>query len=226
MQRRLKRMKTDYRHAPALLGVVAALLTSIAAWAQPAPAASAPAAPRPAAAASSSAQRVPATQPAPTKAWNELSSLEQKALQPLAANWNGIDAAQKRKWQALSKNFHTMPPAEQARLHSRMSEWATLSPKQRTEARLNFAETTKVPADEKLAKWQAYQALSLEERNKLAASAPRPAGAAPAVRPVPPQKLATPVHPKPPDNSASGAATKSRQVDQNTLLPRKPASSP
>ncbi len=150
---------------------------------------------------------------------------EQMALKPLAASWNGIDEAQKRKWLAVSKNFASMPPAEQARLHSRMSEWVALSPKQRTQARLNFAETTKVPKDEKLAKWQAYQALTPEEKNKLAASAaPLATGAAPAVKPVPAQKLATPMNAKPPRGGASGAANGPKQVDRNTLLPRKPAS--
>jgi len=221
-------MNTASLLARALLCTAIAFLTVVPhAWAQPAPApgaASTPGVPLPA---SSSTQRAVAAQPAPAKAWNELTAVEQKALRPLAANWNNIDAAQKRKWLAVSKNFNALSPAEQAKLHSRMSEWVALSPKERSQARLNFAETTKVPPDEKRAKWEAYQALPPEEKSKLAASAtPRPAGGATAVKPVPPQKLATPANAKPPRSGASGAAGTTKQVDQNTLLPRKPASSP
>ena len=52
-----------------------------------------------------------------------------------------------------------MSGAEQAKLHSRMTEWAALSPQQRTQARLNFAETKQLSPDDKKAKWEAYQAL-------------------------------------------------------------------
>lgn len=221
-------MNTASFCARLLLGAVATVSGTVPdAWAQPAPASSAPPAPKTAVAASSPAQRAGSPQPLPTKAWGELSGAEQKALKPLAANWSSIDEAQKRKWLAISKSFNTLSPTEQAKLHSRMSEWVALSPKQRTQARLNFAETTKVPPDEKLAKWEAYQALPPEEKKKLAASAaPRPPGAATAVKPVSPQKLATPVNAKPPRSGASGTANGTKQLDQNTLLPRKPASSP
>lgn len=80
-------------------------------------------------------------------------------------------------------------------MHSRMNEWVALSPQQRAEARLNFAKTKELSKqltpEEKKAKWQTYQALSPEEKQKLAAkAAARPAGAATAVKPVAPQKLA------------------------------------
>lgn len=79
-------------------------------------------------------------------------------------------------------------------MHGRMNEWVALSPAQRAEARLNFAKTKELSqqltAEEKLSKWQAYQALSRSEKEKLASKAgPKPIGAALAVRPVPPQKL-------------------------------------
>lgn len=182
---------------------------------------------QPAQPASAPTQRGSMPQTPATTAWNALSPLQQQALKPLAARWNTIDEAQKRKWLAVSRNFGTMPAAEQAKLHSRMTEWVALSPKERTQARLNFAETKKLPADEKMAKWQAYQALSPEEKRKLAASASsRPPGAATAVQPVPAQKLATPPNAKPPRSSASGAAIASRQLDQKTLLPRPAGSTP
>ena len=81
-------------------------------------------------------------------------------------------------------------------MHSRMNEWVALSPEQRAEARLNFGKTKELSkqltAEEKKAKWETYQALSAEEKQKLAAKAlPRPIGAAPAVKPVASQKLTT-----------------------------------
>ncbi len=123
--------------------------------------------------------------------WSELSASQKAALKPLAASWSGISEAQKRKWIALSQNYPSLPPSEQAKLHSRMDEWARLSVAQRAQARLNFAETKQLPPDQKKTQWEAYQALSPQQKQKLASGAPaKPAGAAPAVTPVPKQKLA------------------------------------
>lgn len=158
---------------------------------------------------------------APSKPlWQELTPAQQQSLKPLAANWATINEGQKRKWLALSKNYPSLAPAEQAKLHGRMTEWASLSQTQRNQARLNFAETKKMAPDEKAANWQAYQALSPEEKQKLAASAP-PAqtGATAAVKPVPAQKLAnvptTRNSQKPPTVAAN-----TPDIHTNTLLPR------
>ena len=119
--------------------------------------------------------------------WRDLSARQQRALEPLALQWDSLTEPHKRKWLALSRNYARLSPAEQEVLHSRMTEWATLSNQQRSQARLNFAEVKQVPVDERKAKWEAYQALSEEERRELAARAkPRP-GAAVAIRPVPAQ---------------------------------------
>lgn len=121
--------------------------------------------------------------------WRDLSTRQQRALEPLALQWDSLTEPHKRKWLALSRNYAKLSPAEQEVLHSRMTEWATLSNQQRSQARLNFAEVKQVPVDERKAKWEAYQALSEEEKRELAARAkPRP-GAAVAIRPVPAQKL-------------------------------------
>lgn len=136
-----------------------------------------------------------ATKPAAARetrpAWNELTADQQQALKPLAAQWNAMSEPQKRKWIELSRNYRTMPAADQARLRSRMTEWVALSPQQRTQARLNFGEAKGLSPDERKAKWEAYQALSPEEKRKLAAGAgARTPTTAAAVRPVPAQKLA------------------------------------
>ncbi|MBP7564901.1 MAG: DUF3106 domain-containing protein [Burkholderiaceae bacterium] len=125
-------------------------------------------------------------------AWSDLSSAQQRALAPLAGSWSGMTDGHKRKWIAQAANHASLSEAEQAKQHERMTDWAALSPAQRAQARLNFARTKALPADEKKAKWDAYQALSAEERRSLAAQGrEKPRGAAPATRPVPAQKLAT-----------------------------------
>jgi hypothetical protein len=160
-----------------------------------------------AATASAPAPAKPAAASAPAKvavskpSWAELTHMQQQALKPLAASWNTISEPQKRKWLEISKNYPSLSAEEQAVMHSRMNEWVTLSPQQRAQARLNFARTKELSKqltpEEKKAKWETYQALSPEEKQKLAAKAnPKPAGAATAVKPVPPQKLA-PVPPHP-----------------------------
>jgi len=130
-------------------------------------------------------------------AWSQLMPSQQQTLAPLASSWNsGMSEAQKRKWLEISKNYGELTPQAQATLNSRMNEWVALSPQQRAQARLNFGKTQELsrqltPEDKK-ARWEAYQALSPEEKQKLAATAsPKPSGAATAVKPVAPQKLAT-----------------------------------
>lgn len=141
--------------------------------------------------------------------WNELTPMQQQALQPLSGSWGTISEAQKRKWLAVSKNYPALPPDEQATMHSRMNEWVSLSSLQRAEARLNFATTKELSRqltpEEKLAKWQTYQSLSVDEKQKLAEKAnTKPVGAALATRPVAPQKLA-PVQPHPSASSVRAA---------------------
>ncbi|BEP42907.1 DUF3106 domain-containing protein [Variovorax sp. V15] len=122
--------------------------------------------------------------------WSELTAEQQQALKPLGTHWNTLNIGQKRKWLALSRNFGSMSADDQSTLHSRMIEWAALSNQQRAQARLNFAEVKRIPADERKVKWEQYQALSEEEKRKLAERAPpKPRGAAIPVRPVSSQKL-------------------------------------
>lgn len=133
---------------------------------------------------------------APGPSWTQLTPAQQQALKPLATSWNALSEAQKRKWLEISKNYASLPPEGQATIHSRMNEWINLNPQQRAQARLNFGKTRELSKeltpDEKKAKWQAYQALSDEEKQKLAAKAsPKPRGAATAIKPVAQHKLAT-----------------------------------
>ena len=165
--------------------------------------------------------------------WKQLTPAQRRALAPLAGSWNTISEVQKSKWLALSQNFAKLSATEQGKLHERMTDWTTLSPQQRTRARLNFAETKDLTPEEKEARWQAYQALSTDEKKSLARGAPSSfRGAAAAVKPVPAYKLAT-TPARPPVDPQTGAVTSpvrprvllgTTQLNKNTLLP-KPAAS-
>lgn len=153
--------------------------------------------------------------------WNELSASQRQALKPLASTWSSLTTAHKRKWIALSRNFHKLPANEQRKLNERMGEWSTLTASERSQARLNFVATGKLSTDDKQAKWQAYQALSEDERHKLAEQAPhRPMlGAAIAVRPVPTERLTR--LPAKTDNAAMPRISAApHQIDPRTLLPQ------
>ena len=98
-----------------------------------------------------------------------------------------------------------------------MREWAALSSQQRAQARLNFADAKQLPQDERRTKWEAYQALSAEEKQKLAAQKPiAKVGAALAPKPVSADKLAMP--PSATGNKALPRIA-SDQAAPTTLLP-------
>jgi hypothetical protein len=65
-----------------------------------------------------------------------------------------------------------MPAGERKRVQERMTEWARLTPTERAQARLQFQEVRQIPAQERNAKWQAYQALPEEEKKSLAQRVP------------------------------------------------------
>lgn len=122
--------------------------------------------------------------------WNSLTPAQHNALKPLTTSWANLSDGQKRKWITLSANYPQMSVAEQTKSHERMAQWAALTPRQREQARLNFAETKRITPQQKSEKWQAYQALSPDEKQKLAKSAPsRPPRTALAAQPATPDKI-------------------------------------
>lgn len=166
----------------------------------------------------------PATEKAeaPSPRWAGLSSAQRQALKPLGPSWNSLGEGQRRKWIALSRNFEKLPAEERQKLHQRMGEWVKLSAAERSRARLNFAETERLASEDKQAKWEAYQALSEEERRKLAEQAPRRTlpGVATAIRPIPRQRLAT--MPVAPENQRTmpRISTAPHLINPQTLLPQ------
>lgn len=100
--------------------------------------------------------------------WHELKPAQRTALKPLEHEWPSIDAARKKKWLEISARYQKMSPEEQARLQERMSAWTRMTPQERGAARLRFQEAKQVPAQDRQARWNAYQALSPEKRRELA----------------------------------------------------------
>ncbi len=153
--------------------------------------------------------------------WQTLTGRQKVSLAPLEKSWNSLSEGQRRKWLALAETYPSLGQAEQGKLHSRMVEWAALPPKDREAARLNFAQSKAIGKSERAANWEAYQALSPEERDKLAQGAKtKPVGAAIAVKPVAPDKLtAVPVTRHTPEQERALAASQ-RPINRNTLLPQ------
>jgi len=103
--------------------------------------------------------------------WTDLKPEQHTALAPLQGEWLKMSEVQKRKWIELSKNYAKLSNDDQTKLHTRMNDWVKLSPEQRATARLNFSAAKTLSSDEKQKQWEAYQALSIEEKAKLQAKA-------------------------------------------------------
>jgi hypothetical protein len=168
------------------------------------------------------APKTPATvaQPIVALDWQDLAPVQRTALAPLEATWPKLSPGQKRKWIALVRNYHQLAPPERAKLHSRMVQWAALNPRERETARLNFAATKKLSPAEKVATWEAYQALSPEDKKKFARKNPTPVGStALAVKPAAPNTMtAVPLTRHTPKEQRDKLVTQ-QAIDPDTLLP-------
>ncbi len=100
--------------------------------------------------------------------WTDLTEKQRFALRPLTELWPEMSEIQKRKWLALCANFSELNAKDQEKLQARMSQWSVLSPQQRAQARVIFAQVQQYEGDERLNKWQQYQALAPEKRSELA----------------------------------------------------------
>ena len=157
--------------------------------------------------------------PSSNSSWQSLQSSQKKALAPLAPHWAQISQAQKNKWLAMSNNFDNLSTKEQAILHERMAEWASLTPQQRAQARLNFNQTKSLDVDAKKTQWETYQALSPEDKKKLAAQQTTGIrGAATASQAASPNKV-IPLSGKSIPAEAATKSTTSIVIDKKTLLP-------
>ncbi len=108
-------------------------------------------------------------------AWSALTPAQQQALAPLRPTWDANDAPRKMKWLEVADRFPSLPADERRRVQERMAAWAAMTPTERARARVQFQETRGLGAEERQARWQAYQALPEDERKRLAQVAKKPA---------------------------------------------------
>lgn len=162
----------------------------------------------------------PPALPHPTStAWRQLTPRQKEALAPLGAQWSALTAQQQNKWLAISNNFAQLSVADQITMHARMTDWVALSPQQRNLARLNFNKLQNLPKEDKKAKWEAYQALSAEEKRVLSAGAkPLPKNAAPTAKPLEAHRQVQ-THTK----TVGPNTPRPTPIDRKTLLPKSPA---
>lgn len=157
--------------------------------------------------------------------WQQLSARQKKALAPLASAWQQLTAQQRSKWIALSDTFDTLTAAEQLNVHERMREWASLSPQERARARLNYSNLKTLSREERKAQWEAYQALSEEEKRRLQRQKPAPKSAAPVSRPLPARADRLVQPPKTSSTTGSAQPANPAVLDRKTLLLRTPEAS-
>jgi len=153
--------------------------------------------------------------------WTGLSAAQRDALAPLSDTWNAFSDTRKRKWISIANSLPNLSAEERLKLRERMEDWAKLSRRDREQARLNFAQSKTISKADLAANWEAYQALSTEERQRLASLAPqKPPGAAVALKPAPVERMvAVPLTRQSPQAERSALAQQ-MQLDRNTLLPR------
>jgi hypothetical protein len=101
--------------------------------------------------------------------WRDLNAEQRAVLKPLERDWSGIDATRKQKWLDIAARYPKMPPDEQSRISNRMNAWAKMTPTERGQARLNFQEARQLTRQERQASWEAYQALTPEQKRQFAA---------------------------------------------------------
>ncbi|AIO66681.1 DUF3106 domain-containing protein [Burkholderia oklahomensis] len=137
--------------------------------------------PQPAAVAAASAPAVasaaitlttdfPALPPSSPLSWARLTPPQRVALAPFANQWDSFSDERKRKWLKIAARFPKMSPEAQKRLQERMTEWVRMTPEQRRVARENYLVSKDLSAQAREKAWKAYQQLSPEQKEKLAAA--------------------------------------------------------
>lgn len=103
--------------------------------------------------------------------WSSLSPGQRAAIGQLEQDWNRLSPAQQHKWLEVANRLPTRTAPEQERTQQRMSEWSRLGPQERAQSRLNFQELRQLSREERQQQWEAYQALSGDQRRALAEQA-------------------------------------------------------
>lgn len=152
-------------------------------------------------------------------AWRTLAKRQKQALAPLAGEWHELTAQQKQKWLTLAGNFFELSDDEQVTMHGRMRDWAALSPRQRSQARFHFSSTQSLAVEDKRAQWEAYLALSDQEKKTLSSGPKAPAkSAARSIAPANSRLVRPPLLPASAQPALLHIAP-ARPVHPKTLLP-------
>ena len=105
--------------------------------------------------------------------WASLTAQQRRELQQLQKVWPSLTGDRQQKWLEVAARMPLMSNEERERVRERMVEWVQMTPAQRGQARLQFQEVRQWPADDRQAKWEAYLALTDDERTALAGQASR-----------------------------------------------------
>ncbi len=174
--------------------------------------------------------------------WAALTPGQRTALAPLQVDWDTLDAMRQSKWLEIARRWPALSTDEQQRLQRRMARWVRLTAEERSRARLQFQKIRRIDVQQRRTAWEAYQALSPEERqqwavqgkpssgSRLAADANAPAGelrsvgpalvqAVPGVSTVSVNQLSSTL-PLQRRTRESDKVSIAAHVDRNTLLPR------
>jgi len=160
--------------------------------------------------------------------WQQLSAPQKQALAPLATQWGSLTPQQQSKWLAISQNFAQLPASEKAIMHTRMTDWVALSPQQRNQARFNYNAVQSLPKEDKKAKWEAYQALSAEDKRLLSVGTAAPAKSAATIS-KPPETVRLVAPQARTIDSAKDItrpAASAQPLDRKTLLPKPKSAEP
>ena len=101
-------------------------------------------------------------------AWGKLSASQREALAPLEPNWPEMEEHRRRKWVKIADRFHQLNAEQQATAQERMLEWASLPASDRRQARAAFGGVTEAIAEDvRVMKWNEYQKLGPQEKQRL-----------------------------------------------------------
>lgn len=104
--------------------------------------------------------------------WASLTPAQKECLAPLQPEWDRLDSALKGKWLEIAARYPKLSPEHQQRLRERMVAWTRMTPAERQKARIGYQHAGELRSEEQAsrlqAKWEAYQALSPESRQRLA----------------------------------------------------------
>jgi len=153
--------------------------------------------------------------------WASLSASQKEALAPLSKEWDQLDGARKGKWLEIAARYPTLPVEHQQRLRERMVEWTRMSPAERQRARIGYQHANELRAPEQEArmreKWDAYQALPPEKRQRLVERAAEKASAAGRDVPAAPTRAKAPIQ-RTPLTATTGPTIVQAQPGATTVL--------